>query len=286
MRTILVPTDFSPSAENALRFAILLAKEQHAGICLLHVYSPPMALTIAEFDMVNAQLVSLKGSAEKSLHRQSQEIARAGDVTYECCAVEGAPVHEIVAMIKEKNADLVIMGTKGQTNVIDSVLGTNTANVIAKATCPVIAVPESFSFRNLIRKITYATDYARTEAHALRFLVQIAQPLKAHINIVHVSDNFISPEKETAQMGAFIKKMEPEIQYANLSFQIIQGKEVEKRLMKHLKESRTDLLAMSTQVRKFFDRIFGQSISRQVVQHSEVPVIVFHHHKEAAITIY
>lgn len=286
MKTILVPTDFSSNAENALHFALILAKNQNAKLILMHVYQFPIAVAAVSFNVLEEEKQNIKLDSSKKLRAACIKIDHAGGIPYEYLSEEGDTVDTILRAIEEKEIDLIVMGTKGASGLAGIVFGSTTSHVLEKATCPVMAIPEASKFNTTIKKITYATDYRQSDLGAIQKLIEIATVFKAQINILHVSGDEITAEEEIKLMDAFRKKVNTSVFYNNLSFQLLHGQNVEEELEKYIADGSTDILVMATHSRSFIDRLFERSITKELVEDISVPLIAFHYKKKHPIKIF
>jgi len=277
MKTFLVPTDFSDNAENALFYAVELAKREQAKIILFNAY------TISDEDLAGQTLKAHKRSEER-LKSLGTKIEHAGGVEYECISKQGAAVKQILDFIKNVNVDLVIMGTKGESNFSKVIFGSNTAHIVEKSACPVIAVPEGASYEP-IKKMTYATNYLDSDILALKEVVELAKPYNAQVNILHIANKDQSPDEERAMMEKFKKEVEGKIEYNNVSFQMLSGENAEQELKEYLDAGSTDMLIMSTHYRTLWDKMFRSSLTNQMAYNSPVPLMAFHYNKEAAVKL-
>jgi nucleotide-binding universal stress UspA family protein len=149
--------------------------------------------------------------------------------------------------------------------------------VIEKATCPVIAVPEGVLYQK-IKKITYATSYFSSDINGIKKVVEIAEPFKAQLNVLHITiDGEGSPGSDKKAMESFKDLVTKNVAYNNISFQIISGQSVENTLEKYVDKESTDMLVMSTHYRDFFDKIFGRSVTKQLAYHIKIPLMTLHH---------
>lgn len=285
MKIILVPTDFSANADNALYYAIDIARKLSAKIVVLNVYYVPYTNSYVSADFIVAEKKDLKAESEKQLKATEQKIKHSGKIDHELLSIEGFAVDEILKTINEKEIDLVVMGTKGADNFVDAVLGSNAAKVIEKAKCPVIAVPEDASFEG-IEKITYATDYNNSDINAIEKLVELFRSFDAKINVLHIWDGSESHIIEKSVMESFKKKILEKIHYENLSFEMLKGGDLEISLEEYVDEGKTDLLVMSTQHRGFFDKLFGSSVTKHMAYHTSVPLMAFHYQNKTSEQIF
>ena len=284
MKKILVPTDFSKTAENALFYAIELAKSEHAKLILLHVDQTEITNPNVPYTIYTEVIEAKKKEVKKEIDDLALKITQAGKINYESLVREGLVFETILNVIKEKEVDLVVMGTKGSGSLSNMILGSSTAKIIEKARCPVIAVPEGVEF-NRIKKITYATEYHHSDIYCLKKIIEIAKPFNAQIDVLHISDTEQSPDSEKDMMKKFMNEVNEKVQYTNMSFQLLSGKKIEKVLEKYLEKDSTSMLALSTHQRDFFDKLFGKSITKHLAYHTKTPLLAFHHTNESAIKL-
>lgn len=286
MKTILVPTDFSKNADNALLFAMLLAKKQNAKLILLHAYQLPVSPAAVPFNVLSDEKEELKQETIRKLKALCQEIEHAGGISYEYLAEEGETIPTILLACEQKKSDLIVMGTKGATGLAGIIFGSTASHVLEKASCPVMAIPEASKFTHPIKKITYATDYRQSDIHAIYKLIEIASTLNAQVNILHISGDEISAEEEVKLMDEFRKKVNKSVFYNNLSFQLLHGNNVEEELEHYIANDSTDMLVMATHFRNFIDRLFGKSITKDIVEETNVPLIAFHYRENAPVKVF
>lgn len=274
MKKILVPTDFSESASNALNYAIELAKRESSEIVLLHTYH----VHYTSLYGANAtDVVNSKEDADAKLHAQALKIEHAGSIPYEMISREDLAVDAILNVIEEKKIDLVVMGTKGASGLKEVFVGSNTARVIQRAPCPVIAIPEGVPVKDISR-ISYATDYRHADLFALPALLEIAVPFEAEIKFVHVAS------KENGHQGnvmnMFLSEVARRTDYKKISSDVIHGEDVVIALEEYLEAGKTDLLVLATHQRHLMDKLFERSITQKLAYHAHTPLLVLHYQKE------
>jgi nucleotide-binding universal stress UspA family protein len=141
IQTILFPTDFSNGARAAMDHAVSLAKDYQARLILLYVIQD---ISIAEWYIPSTLSVTdlvedMQKSAWKEMEKWSAEVS-AGVKEVEKMVVRGVPFVEIIGTAKEKNADLIVIGTHGRTGIDHMLFGSTAEKVVRKAPCPVLTV--------------------------------------------------------------------------------------------------------------------------------------------------
>ena len=136
-RHILVPLDFSSSAEQALGYAMELVEKFQARLTLLHVIHIPVT---SEVNLA-AYLAEMDTSAQLGMEEYLKRVETAGH-TVETIVQRGTPWHEIVETAKAKHVDLIVMGTHGRTGVQHFMLGSVAEKVVRLAPCTVMVTRE------------------------------------------------------------------------------------------------------------------------------------------------
>src|SRR5262245_10264015 len=129
-QNILIPTDFSGAAEQAVQHALGLAAREQARILLLHVL-PGMGSPSPE-DRRQA-------TAEQWLH----DLARHASVPVHTLVVWGDPAAEICRVATERQCDLIAMSTHGRTGRTLDLLGSVADAVVRRAPCAVLLLRAS-----------------------------------------------------------------------------------------------------------------------------------------------
>lgn len=269
MKTILVPNDFSKNADNALQYAIALAKEKCWKVIILHTFQK--AHDVFE--------IATKPKEEK-LSSLCCSISIAHNIVCEFINIEGSLLDIIIDTIHKTHPDFVIMGTKGARGIKEILLGSNAERVIKKSKCPVIIVPKKESFKG-IKNITYATNYYSnnsTNAIATMLeLIEIAKIFSAQIHVVEVCDEECICDDVTKYMNAFKEKVIQASVYKKISFSLIFGNNEELRLEEFSKATSSNLLAISTQNRILVDRFFHAASETKAINRRSLPLMVLHH---------
>jgi universal stress protein A len=147
IRKILVPTDFSPSSIAALEIAGELAARLDAALTLINVYEVPELITSSIASAVGttaAVLQQLESDFAAVSAKRLEELLAAHPVApgvrVERSLARGTPWVQIIRLAEEAGFDLIVMGTRGRTELAQMVLGSVAAKVIRKAPCPVMTV--------------------------------------------------------------------------------------------------------------------------------------------------
>jgi nucleotide-binding universal stress UspA family protein len=142
LHRILVPTDFSKFSANALTYGAAFAEKFGAELYLLHVVQD-LALFIPEAVLVVPPVLppveQFLSAARVALDRVIAGLNLPG-VTVHPAVAEGTPFDEIIRFAREKDVDLIVMGTHGHTGLAHILMGSVAEKVVRKAPCPVLSV--------------------------------------------------------------------------------------------------------------------------------------------------
>ncbi len=139
---ILVAVDGSPFAERALKFAVDLAKRYAARVIILHVVLRRFyAVTPSEAGVLATTVFVKEMEAEgKEIIRKAEAYAKTEGADYECKLLQGVPAEEILKTARSESVDLIVMGSRGLSEVRAFLLGSVSDKVSHHAKCPTLIV--------------------------------------------------------------------------------------------------------------------------------------------------
>ena len=268
---ILIPTDFSVGARRASKIGIEYAKQFNADVILFHSFSIPVVDITAN---VNA-LENLKSAVEQDLKKEVQNLREEyGDISIEGIFEFGPAVDWIQKLVEEKNIDLIVMGTKGETDAANLLFGSVTTHVINNVTCPVLVIPKG-NRNHTIKEILFATDF--------HFTNDTADYLAPVLRIIDEFEPFVHVVSLTLQVGLGsnvqnVEKLKLKELFKNTkhSFHYVETDNIEKGLLDFANKNKCDLIVMLTRHYSLWDRIFHKSLSKKIALHSEIPMLFLH----------
>ncbi|WP_276370229.1 universal stress protein [Chryseolinea sp. H1M3-3] len=269
---LLVPTDFSDNAFHAAMYAVTLANEKPgSSIHLIHVLTPILNDPIVIHD--------IEDEATKSLIKIKAELkSRCTNCRITHSVQVGDMISEVNKTIEALNIGLVIMGIQGLGKTSRFFFGSNSRSLINKSTCPVIVIPETTIFKKP-EKIVFATDYYDSDLDALLRLVPIATPFNSEIIVVHVFDENEEAQSEESMIEFISNEIFKTVDYPRISYRVYYNKDTSQGLKNFCDFTGADLLVLSARKQNIFQKIFGKSITKDLVYHSDIPLLVFHVHK-------
>lgn len=278
MKTILVPTDFSPCADNAFQFAINICGNIDARIMMLHAYQVPVVQGSVPGDIVVDTMDDIEKEALAQLAKYQEKGASLGQAKFgkpiavDVQAQAGFTSQEIVNKAEELKPYMIVMGTKGATGAREVLLGSTASNVIKKSHLPVFVVPDGAESQN-VSHIVYATDFEEIDRLWIKELLEFARPFRAKVTCLHIStDNAVY---EDVLINDLKDRMWLESETDELSFAMIEGQDVTESLTRYAEKSGADVIAMMSHHRSFIEKIFTKSFTRKMTLHSHIPLLIF-----------
>lgn len=277
MKTILVPTDFSKHAQWALRMAANIARPAESLVTLLHVVEHPGndSFNVEGQTTVDAgwedKLYTLKliERARKQLATAADFLADKG-IESKIVLRMGNAYHGISTEILQQEADLVVIGSAGESLRDELIHGSNADKVIRSSRCPVLTVhedPGNESFKDIV----YATSLAEHE-QAFGYVVKRLQNLfGSTVHLLHVNTpvNFLPDRLTKPAMVAFGNKL----QLNNYTINMCSDLDEQTGIIHFSASIRAGLICMATHGYKGLSYLFLGSIAESVIRHTRKPVL-------------
>lgn len=278
IRTILFPTDFSDTAQNAFQHCLLIAKKLDADIVLLHAIYPeyetldlPVMAAKATKDKVEAARITLKSFRDYGIAEIQKQhgVDELPEIKFD---VEvGSPVNVIRTVANRDEAGLIVMGTRGQHDAVERAFGSVTTGVSERVHCPVMVIPEEAAYRG-ISIVAYATDLKEADPYHLWKAGQLLEVFNPILHVVHVDTGKSDPEEvDFSEMRDFFAERTPALQ---VQFHDIRDKSVEEGLEDFVDTYDVDVLVMYAPQHSLLERIFQQSNTRRMALRTHVPLLL------------
>ena len=195
INTILLATDFSPEAQNALLCAASLARRYGSTIFLIHAIATEDSIGAVEAWPDFADVV--RHDAEQSMAKlENTEDLRL--LPHEVILRSGGTWDVISQVLSDKNVDLIVMGTQGHGGIKKLFLGSTAEKVMRHATCPVLTVGPHVQSVSLSRfgHVFYASDFSSGSMRALTYALSLAEEDRAELTLLHVIESSPASESE------------------------------------------------------------------------------------------
>src|SRR6267142_4681739 len=200
-RNILFPTDFTPHARSALKYAAAFARQGRGRVILFSVQTgavPPNLMTLPERVLQEQEtnwLLQLRGEVKGLLTDPLLE-----GLEVEPVIVEGEPAHEIAKAVRDYDIDLVTVVTHGRRGLARALWGSTAEEIIAEAPCPVLTIrPPQHDFIEhrgqqaeiRLNRIVLATNLRPSSSAAAHLARELANRTGAELHAVYVIGDYI-----------------------------------------------------------------------------------------------
>ncbi len=270
MKLIVVPTDFSPLADNALKYGMDLASAMGSSLMIVHVYQIP--ISYSEVPLITISLEEIKKASEERLAelKHNIETITAGKLVVYTESRLGDVAEEVEKIAKTLQPFSIVMGSRGVTGAGRFFLGSNTLAVMNKTSTPVIVVPPGGKF-SPYKKIGLTTDFKevvdKTPVVPIRALVNF---FNAELHVLHVDykqRNFTpdTPE-QTLNIDMLLSGMNP-------TYDFIENKSVNEGINDFAEKNNIDLIITLPQKHNFLEKLFEKSVTRELLHHTNIPVM-------------
>jgi nucleotide-binding universal stress UspA family protein len=278
MKIIIVPTDFSENAVNAVKYAIGLSKMHYNKLIFTHVYSLPFLNPEAGMVYDQSFFEAQRIQADKALREHIDKVYESMGmhrnlILSELEVVEAISLSGGIEKIHHKyNSNMVIMGTHGATGLKKFFLGSNAVDVLENIDIPVLTVPEQWQFKD-IRNIAYASDFNEIDTE-LKQVVNFSKAFNAAVNVIHIaSDN---SKTQFLENDPLLTKWQQICDYQKINLHYMQKKSddsLQDALKMLLKETDADILVMFHQHHNFWKSLFEKSTTAEIVYEWTAPVL-------------
>lgn len=267
IKKILVPTDFSDTANLAVKHGMTMAKLFGAKVFLLHV----VEVIAGGAESPNMELEEVMNDAETMLRKISKDFTSTQNVEISILHTTGKPTHEIIKAIKENNVDIVVMGTHGASGFDEFFLGSNAHKIITLSPCPVLtihATAQKTGFSNIVMPI----DNSLYSRQKVSYVIELASKYHSTINILGLMEADDTDEK---RFEIKLDQVEHTVKKANIPYirKLTRGNNLAIAAMEYSEANGGDLIVTMTDHESNMTGMFLGTVAKQIVNHSRIPVL-------------
>ena len=277
-KKILVATDYSKNAWNALSYVIDLYAEVPCEFHLVHAYSTTGYAIDSMMVPEPGELAyeQARDRAEKGMERWEKQLEFRDTHPHheffyrlEFNSVLGA----IKSEVERYDIELVVIGTKGETDAADILYGSHAVSVMEKIrNCPVLAVPTQVVYhppKEIVFPTSYKTHYKRRE---LQYLIEMAKLGGGAIRILHVD-----LEDELSAQQLQNKELLTEcLEEVLISFHTMHDVDVVTAISCFIQARESDMIAFINKKHNFFESLFNRPLVKELGFNAQIPVLVMH----------
>ena len=267
MRTVLVPTDFSPEARNAAVHAAEIARLFNAKLLLFHAYLLPTPVSEVPYVMVTVD--ELQKDNELQLKKEAERLSLQFGLTVESLVRIGIPSDEVKVLTEEKQTDMIVMGMKGMGG-LDKMIGSTTINAVRKVKVPVLIVPHDVPYRP-IKVVTYASDLSyKISTRLFEPLFAILKAFNARLQIVHIHHHAEIKPSEEAAKTALLQLFDAQ----RPAFDMVTNSSIMAGIREFMETHPTELLVMVSHKHTLLERLFTRDHTAQMAYKTNRPLLI------------
>ena len=275
MDKIIVPIDFSEHSDYALETAAKLAKTYNAEILALHMLDIEKDSLTDSSNAHNEKVVFFMKLAEKRFNEFLQKDYLKG-ITVTPIVKHFRVFSEVSEVAESNNADLIVMGSHGSSGLSEIFVGSNTEKVVRHSSIPVLVVktkPTDVKFDSVV----FASDFSDENIVAYQKASKLFNTFNSKIHLLSVNvpgQGFRSSDELEERVASFLEKAnDKQLKINDVHF--VSDYTVEKGIINFSNRVGADVIAIPTHGRKGLAHFFSGSVSEDVANHANLPVITF-----------
>jgi nucleotide-binding universal stress UspA family protein len=281
MKHILVPVDFSDTSAAALRFGTYLAEMMDLDLLVVHVFDANFSFTQV---VSNGALLVKKENLEKKLNAFTQSHAYPVLAAFQgnlktlpalkTEVLEGFPSRVIRALSEREETELVVMGGvgAGKRDTPAGIFGGIARQVGLHGGCPVILLPPGYGYP-AVNCLAIAFGEAKDIEQMGDISRRIIKALRPEVRFVHVAGK--DDEYEWKNDGKFLEMaLGAGFPSYTFSYDVLPPGPIANGLLDYAREQGVGLLVLAHKKRSFWNTLFSTSRAKQIINHSEVPLLV------------
>lgn len=271
MKRILVPTDFSIQAENALKVACKLARKNDAIIYLMHSMEMPLHLaTDGDKGQLPEALFFIKMAENRFAELMDRPFLE--DVTVQDIIAQGELYKDIQLVVDKHDIDLIVMGSHGASGFKEMFIGSNAEKVVRTSSIPVLVIKnshEEFEITDLVFACDLTEECKKPFVNAMRFAEAFGAT--THLLYINTPGGFKTTSQTHQMLNDFVQGTTAD----KYTLNVYNDLSVEKGVLNFASENNAQLIGISTHGRKGLAHFFNGSISEDMVNHAKMPVLTF-----------
>lgn len=280
MKSVLIPTDFSENANNAISYALDYFSGVSVNFYLLHVQRKPNEEEYQEYAIDlspnNDETTSLVESSLEQLLAQTitfKERSKTKTHNFYALHEKGLMVEAIRKHVADKNIDYILMGTRGASSMDGVGIGSNTAEVITKVKCPMLVIPKRANFKG-IQNIAFPTDYNCVYRNkVVSTISDVLKMQKAALRILHIKARSRELTSSQTDNKIFLQEF---ISGSKHSFHFLELINLDSGLQAFVETWDINMIGIAAKNLNFVQKILLSPSVTSIPYHSEIPFLILH----------
>lgn len=278
MMNILIPTDFSENAQNAIAYALAYFSDVAVNFYILHVSHTHTITKEEEQELFSDSDTEMQ--TVQSTSATLREEIRKYQIRSQNPAHSFSPLHENLNLVEairknviEKEIDYILMGTKGTTKINGAEMGSNTCDVITKVKCPILVIPENAKF-NGIKNIAFLTDY--NCIYRNKIITRLSETLDLHrspLRVLHIKAQNTGLTAAQTDNKGFLHYFFKDKKH---SFHFVENKDLEIGIQDFVETWDISLVSIVAKNLNLIQRLLLRPAVKSVSYSVNVPFLVLH----------
>ncbi|MBC7773944.1 MAG: universal stress protein [Phycisphaerae bacterium] len=275
MKTIIVCTDFSTTATNAVQYAAALANAAKARLILFHHFAYPVPATDFTSAYPTIFVDELSADLERKLQDIKADLGKTYPIEIEYKLRSWDFSSDLEEAFHEEHVDLVVMGIHGQSAMVNVLFGSMTATAIRRGTLPLLVVPRAAAFHSIQKILFPCDDYPIPSAKTLEPLRNLANVFDAYIEIFTLFDLEKTPQLvPQPRLSPAKMNLEMLLSGTKHGYSFENEATVNKGILYEAARSSADIVAMIPHHHTFLSSILNPSETQRVAASISVPLLV------------
>ncbi len=272
IKNILIPTDFSETANLAVAHGANMAHLFNAKMFLLHSVEPFTSINAPGEPSLIMEAESMYNDGVAQLKKVAAEITQKYNVDITTITVNGKPAAAISEAVKDNNIDIIVMGTHGASGFEEFFIGSNAHKVVNLATCPVISIQatsKNVGFSNIVAPISNSTH----SRQKINNIIELASKYNATVHLLGLLET--NDPVDAKKFDIKLESVEDMLKKATIKFtkKLVHGHNPAVEAMKFSEEVNGDLIVIMTDHESDLTGMFLGTVAKQIVNHSKIPVM-------------
>ena len=281
---ILCPVDFSDVSAKAYRYAQSIACHYHAKLILqnvVEVWQYPSGDFVKSPQYYDDFRYALISNAQGELQRFMD---LCGGVEPECLVEAGTAADAILYLARDRNINLVVMGTHGRRGFDRLMLGSVTERVLRYSPCPVLAIPQKEPAGNSmtadpirVQRILCCVDFSTSSQPTVDHALSVAEAYGAELTVLHVMENLPESTNVAIETDAVVDKIQKMLAASTLPSTRVHTEvrlgRAYREILNFAAQSQTDLIVTGMRGRNSLDLAVFGSTTYRVIQLYPGPVL-------------
>jgi nucleotide-binding universal stress UspA family protein len=273
MKTIIVPTDFSAISNNAIEYAVDLARATGCSLLLFHAYQVPVSMTDVPIVLLSVEDLQKANEGKMDETKRSLQERTGDSIKIYAETKLGDTVDELEEICTKVKPFAVVMGTKGATGMERVLFGSTTLTTIRHLSWPVIVVPPGKKY-STIKKIGFACDFREVvNTTPTHFIKDFVKEFNAELHVLNVDHKNSHFKPDTPQESILLHTL---LEDLNPKYDFIDEANIEVGIEKFAEKNDLDLIITIPKKHKLLEGLFRKSHTRDLIFHSHLPIMCVH----------